>query len=91
MLNSPTQSLTEKEKEKPAPVMNSPNSVQIYISCRNLVDLDVMGKSDPFAELFIKTEKENLWFSLGRSEVVWNDLNPDFTKIFRANYFFEKN
>ena len=29
--------------------------------------------------------------SLGKSEVVWNDLNPDFTKVFRVNYFFEKN
>lgn len=85
---SPSTSL----QEKPAgPIINSPNSVQIYISCRGLVDLDVMGKSDPFVELFTKTEKESTWFSLGQSEVVWNDLNPDFTKVFRANYFFEKN
>ena len=50
-----------------------------------------MGKSDPFVELYIKTEKEVSWMSLGKSEVVWNDLNPDFTKIFKVNYFFEKN
>ncbi len=69
----------------------SHNSIQIYISCRNLVDLDVMGKSDPFVELLIKTDKELRWMSLGRSEVVWNDLNPDFTKIWQANYQFECN
>jgi Ca2+-dependent lipid-binding protein len=71
--------------------MASSNSINIYVSCRNLVDLDVLGKSDPFVELFIKTEKETTWLSLGKSEVVWNDLNPDFIKVFLVNYFFEKN
>ena len=41
-----------------------------------------MGKSDPFAEVFIKTDKDTSWTSLGKSEVAWNDLNPDFTKVF---------
>ena len=39
----------------------SPTSVQIYIQCRGLVDLDFVGQSDPYAELFIKTEKQTEW------------------------------
>lgn len=65
--------------------------MQIYISCRDLVDLEFVGKSDTFVELFTKTDKDTTWHSMGRSEVVWNDLNPDFAKVFKVNYFFEKN
>lgn len=71
--------------------MDSPNSILLYISCRDLVDLDVVGKSDPFAVLFIKCEKDTDWSYLGKTEVCWNNLNPDFLKNFKVNYYFEKN
>lgn len=66
------------------------NPINIYVNCKNLVDLDVMGKSDPFCVLLIKTEKEPSWMNLGQSEVLWNDLDPSFSKVWVANYFFEK-
>jgi hypothetical protein len=50
-----------------------------------------VGQSDPYCELFIKTEKQTEWQSLGQSEVIYNNLNPDFVKVFKANYYFEKN
>ena len=55
--------------------------MQIYVQCRGLADLDMIGKSDPFVELKTKTEKESTWTSLGKSEVVWNDLDPNFAKV----------
>lgn len=70
----------------------SPNSVNVYISCRNLIDLDLgISKSDPFAVMFLKSEHESIWQCLGRTETVWNNLNPDFLKFFKVNYYFEKN
>ncbi len=52
--------------------------------------MDVVGKSDPFCVVKIKTEKELSWMSLGQSEVLWNDLDPSFSKVWTVNYFFEK-
>ena len=66
--------------------------MNVYISCRNLVDLDLgVSKSDPFAVMFIKSENETVWHCLGKTETIWNNLNPDFLKIFKVNYYFEKN
>ena len=47
--------------------------------------------SDPFAVLYIKAESEVKWQSLGKTEVVYNNLNPVFMKPFIVNYLFEKN
>lgn len=35
-------------------------------------------------------EKDKHWQYMGKSEVVYNDLNPDFNKVFKINYYFEK-
>ena len=32
-----------------------------------------------------------MWQCLGRTETVWNNLNPDFLKFFKVNYYFEMN
>lgn len=70
----------------------SPNSVNVLIACRHLVDLDLgSGKSDPFAVMFLKQETETTWHCLGKTEVIFNNLNPDFLKSFTVNYYFEKN
>lgn len=64
----------------------------MHISCRKLVDLDLgVSKSDPFVVAFIRNEKEIEWHCLGKTETMWNDLNPNFLKTFKINYFFEKN
>lgn len=70
--------------------IESPNRVQLSISCRNLINTDNFSKSDPYALLLIKTEKEKKWQKVGQTETSWNDLNPDFTTTFNVNYFFEK-
>ena len=51
-------------------VMSSPNKVEIQIRCKGLANLDDEGGiSDPFAQVYIKTENETVWFFLGRTEV----------------------
>ncbi|CAC5407770.1 Protein BONZAI 1,Copine-3,Copine-8,Nicotinic receptor-associated protein 1,Copine-5,Copine-2,Copine-4,Copine-1,Copine-6,Copine-7,Copine-A,Copine-9 [Mytilus coruscus] len=52
--------------------------IELSISCRNLIDSDVFSKSDPSK------------YILGRTEIIWNNLNPDFVKKFVMHYYFEQ-
>ena len=66
------------------------NKIQIFISCRKLKDLDILSKSDPVCVMFLKDSKSNSWQRLGETEMMLNNLNPDFTKSFTIDYYFEK-
>ena len=84
------QAQIEENKEQVSKV-ESHHKVSIQISCRNLVDLDNFGESDPFAKLYVKAEKDPSWQLVGQTEVIFNCLSPNFTKIFDVSYYFEKN
>ena len=62
--------------------------IQLFISCRQLKDIDKMSKSDPFVEIFKKTHQTE-WEKIGQTEVIWDCLNPDFIKNFIIEYCFE--
>ncbi|XP_013408869.1 copine-8 isoform X2 [Lingula anatina] len=64
--------------------------VEISVSCRNLHDMDVFSKSDPLCVLYVKDRGSERYRELGRTEVIWNNLNPDFVKKFTMHYFFEE-
>ena len=66
------------------------NKVQISISCRNLADLDLLSKSDPIVHVFLKDAKNKNYTMIGKTEIINNNLNPDFTKTFTIDYYFEK-
>ncbi|CAG8529602.1 4858_t:CDS:10 [Diversispora eburnea] len=58
------------------------SQIELKISCRKLVDIDYLSKSDPQVILLIKDQKTLKWKStLHKTEVVINDLNPNFVKI----------
>ena len=63
--------------------------VQLFISCRKLKDVETFSKSDPFVEVFYKTAVGG-WIKLGQTEVIWDNLNPDFVKSFTVDYYFEE-
>ena len=42
--------------------------VVMLVGCENLVDKDLMSRSDPMCVLFIKTS--NSWLELGRTEEI---------------------
>ncbi|XP_060598331.1 copine-8-like isoform X1 [Ruditapes philippinarum] len=68
-----------------------PSSViELSLSCRNLIDADVFSKSDPMVVLFTMDQGTRQWREFGRTEVIWNNLNPDFVKKFVMHYFFEQ-
>ena len=64
--------------------------VQLFISCRKLKDMDVFSKSDPTVEVYRKSTREGEWNKLGRTEVIWDNLNPDFTTYFLLEFHFEE-
>ena len=72
-------------------IAEGPSSmIQLFISCRNLKNLDIIGKSDPFWEVFIKNDSRSDWIKIGKTDTVTNSLNPDFATPIMINYFFEK-
>ncbi|KAJ8301692.1 hypothetical protein KUTeg_020679 [Tegillarca granosa] len=64
--------------------------VEISVSCRNLIDADVFSKSDPLCVLFVEEPGTKQWREFGRTEIIWNNLNPDFVKKFVMHYYFEQ-
>ncbi|KAL5014050.1 hypothetical protein ScPMuIL_008320 [Solemya velum] len=64
--------------------------VEISVSCRNLRDCDTFSKSDPICVLFTRDSKTNQYYEYGRTEMIKDNLNPEFVKKFTINYFFEE-
>ncbi|CAI2364003.1 unnamed protein product [Moneuplotes crassus] len=76
------------------PQANIENSLkqklQLFISCRKLKDLDIISKSDPFVEVYLKNDERSSWMLVGKTETIQNNLNPDFSTPIILDYFFEK-
>lgn len=64
--------------------------VEISVSCRNLLNMDVLGKSDPMCVMKVKQFASHEWREAGRTETINNNLNPDFVHKFAIDYFFQE-
>ncbi|XP_059152171.1 copine-8-like [Physella acuta] len=64
--------------------------VEISVSCRNLRDLDVFSKSDPLCVLYIQDLLTRKYIEAGRTEIIKDNLNPEFAKKFIVDYNFEQ-
>ena len=62
--------------------------VNLYISGRELKDLDTFSKSDPVCRLYEK--RNGQWISVGQTERINDNLNPNFEQAITVPYFFEK-
>ena len=62
--------------------------ITLYISARNLKNLDVFTKSDPKCE--VQEFVSNKWVVIGKTETINNNLNPDFKTSIPMSYYFEK-
>lgn len=61
--------------------------IEIHVSCKNLIKLDVGSQSDPFC---IFMTKENGKFAESqRTETIYNNPNPNFVQSFKTYYIFE--
>eukprot|EP00761_Pharyngomonas_kirbyi_P012467 gb/GECH01012494.1/.p1 GENE.gb/GECH01012494.1/~~gb/GECH01012494.1/.p1 ORF type:complete len:506 (+),score=122.08 gb/GECH01012494.1/:1-1518(+) len=66
------------------------SKVQIFVSCKNLASKDVMSASDPMCVLSQYDSMQGQWLSEGRTEHIKNDANPQFSRTFTIDYFFEE-
>ncbi|KAL9649914.1 hypothetical protein ABK040_011387 [Willaertia magna] len=83
--------------------LDASTKVELTISCNSLPNLDYLSKSDPQVILYIKDNIKQInnlsssmymnanWIEYGRTEVVWDNLNPKFVKSFILDYRFETN
>lgn len=73
------------------PINTSRLKVQLFISCRDLVNVDYVGKTDSLVALYTKHDlRKGKWSKTDCTEVMPNNLNPDFQKSFILYYYFEK-
>ncbi|XP_037092088.1 copine-8-like [Pollicipes pollicipes] len=68
--------------------------VELTLSCRNLADMDVFSKSDPMVVVslapFGSAGRDKHWTEYKRTEVVADNLNPDFATKVPIAYHFEE-
>ncbi|KAI9144384.1 Copine-domain-containing protein [Paraphysoderma sedebokerense] len=74
----------------PPPLTNEPSAlVELSLACENLVNLDMLSKSDPIVVVYFEEAKGRPLLEIGRTEVIKNNLNPKFVTTFKMKYFFE--
>eukprot|EP01091_Cochliopodium_minus_P012551 TRINITY_DN3823_c1_g1_i1.p1 TRINITY_DN3823_c1_g1~~TRINITY_DN3823_c1_g1_i1.p1 ORF type:complete len:724 (-),score=170.10 TRINITY_DN3823_c1_g1_i1:161-2263(-) len=65
------------------------SKVELSISCENLINMDTFSKSDPIVILYTLNDIGK-WHEYGRTEMIKDNLNPQFVKKFIINYHFEE-
>ena len=67
--------------------------VTLYLSCKNLINLDYGSETDPVIRVYIREDHggqscDEDWILLGETERLMNTLNPQFSTPIKVNYFF---
>ncbi|KAG4072311.1 hypothetical protein HA402_004243 [Bradysia odoriphaga] len=65
------------------------SQIEMTLSCQNLLNCDVMSKSDPFCIVQMREPWQGNYFEVGRTEMIDDNLNPEWVKKFILNYNFE--
>ena len=61
--------------------------IELHVAAKDLADMDIITVSDPVCALYVWDG--NGWKEFGRTEVVWNNLNPEWVTYFTVQYVFE--
>jgi len=64
--------------------------VELSISCTNLVNVDYQSLTDPFFVLFMSSSPSSPMREIKRSEIIANNLNPEWVTLIKVNYCFEE-
>ncbi|CBJ26471.1 n/a [Ectocarpus siliculosus] len=65
--------------------------LQLSISCKQLVNLDKLSKSDPFVVVKLHSPSDgNETKEIGRTEIITNSLDPKFVTIVPVTFKFEE-
>ena len=54
------------------------------------MDLDLVTVSDPEVHVYMKNAQDAKYYLIGKTEMILNNLNPDFTTTFNIDFYFEK-
>ncbi len=74
-----------------APITTMSSQVQISLKASNVPNKDTFSKSDPFAVLWIVNPQTKAKVAeIGRTEVIKDDLNPNWVKEINMTYLFEE-
>lgn len=66
--------------------------VELMLSARNLKDKDVLSKSDPLCRVLMAhkgIQHKSIYLEIGRTEVIYNNLNPCWETKIQLDYYFE--
>ena len=67
------------------------SSVELSLRCENLMDLDVLSKSDPFCVVHYRgSGGQSQFVEVGRTECISDNLNPVWQKKIILEYNFEE-
>lgn len=66
------------------------SKVQLRIKLSNILDKDVLSKSDPQVIVYSRNSVSAKWLEIGRTELIMNNLNPEFATPIEIDYFFEE-
>lgn len=63
-------------------------TLKLSFACKNLPNMDTFTRTDGMVVLFEK--RGNMWQMLGMTEVIMDNLNPEWVKDFQVPYKFEE-
>ncbi|XP_031627963.1 copine-8-like [Contarinia nasturtii] len=65
------------------------SQVELTLSCRDLINTDIISKSDPFCIVLCKESWQDQYYEVMRTETISDNLNPQWVKKLVLNYNFE--
>lgn len=65
------------------------NKLQLGFKCEDLPNMDTFSKSDPFVVLY-KFDTKGHPTQIGKTEVIHDNLNPEFIKKILVDFHFEQ-
>eukprot|EP01091_Cochliopodium_minus_P010033 TRINITY_DN2606_c0_g2_i1.p1 TRINITY_DN2606_c0_g2~~TRINITY_DN2606_c0_g2_i1.p1 ORF type:complete len:740 (-),score=227.23 TRINITY_DN2606_c0_g2_i1:64-2283(-) len=65
------------------------SKIELHFTCNNLMDMDTFSKSDPQIYIYMQSNRSLEWKLIGKTEVIYDNLNPIFTKALLIDYYFE--
>lgn len=72
-----------------APSTLPTSQIEMTLACRDLLNTDILSKSDPYCIVSMRESWQDRYFEIGRTETIDDNLNPEWVKKFVINYNFE--
>ena len=83
-------SYTQPPQWQSNPLDQPLSKLELSLSCKNLKNMDWLSKSDPIVVVYQKNNVTNRFQELGRTEMILDNLNPEFVKKFIIDFLFEE-